>query len=126
METGGMKGRRKEIIREELHQFLCSRFNVSQIASEYGMTELFSQAYSSGEGYYHCPQSMKILIRDVYDPFEKVEHGRIGLVKVIDLANIDSCAFIETQDLGRLREDGSFEIVGRLDNSDSRGCNLMM
>jgi phenylacetate-coenzyme A ligase PaaK-like adenylate-forming protein len=126
METGGMKGRRKEIIREELHQTLCAKLNVPQIASEYGMTELLSQAYSHGKGYYQCPPSMKILIRDVYDPFRLLPHGQIGLIKVVDLANVDSCAFIETQDLGRLTESGLFEVLGRVDNSDTRGCNLLM
>jgi len=126
METGGMKGRRKEMIREDLHEILCSRFKVSQITSEYGMTELFSQAYSLKNGYYQCPWSMKILIRDVYDPFRLEDVGRIGIIKVIDLANIDSCAFLETQDLGRMNNEGNFEVLGRVDNSDSRGCNLLV
>ncbi len=126
METGGMKGRRKEIIREELHQTLRERFNVTQITSEYGMTELLSQAYSLQNGYYQCPWSMKILIRDVYDPLSLESVDRIGIIKVIDLANIDSCAFIETQDLGRLNSKGNFEVLGRVDNSDSRGCNLLV
>jgi phenylacetate-coenzyme A ligase PaaK-like adenylate-forming protein len=126
METGGMKGRRKEIIREELHTVLKQRFNSATIASEYGMTELFSQAYSRTDGRYLCPPCMKALIRNVYDPNQLEPIGRIGIVKVIDLANADTCAFIETQDLGRLHANGYFEILGRLDNSDSRGCNLLV
>ncbi len=126
METGGMKGRRKEIVRDELHQILRSSFKVDNITSEYGMTELFSQAYSLHDGYYKCPWSMKILIRDVYDPMQLEKTGRIGIIKVIDLANFDSCAFIETQDLGRLNSNGNFEVLGRVDNSDSRGCNLLV
>jgi phenylacetate-coenzyme A ligase PaaK-like adenylate-forming protein len=126
METGGMKGRRKEIIREELHQTMRDRFNIAQITSEYGMTELLSQAYSLQNGYYQCPWSMKILIRDVYDPLQLESVGRVGIIKVIDLANVDSCSFIETQDLGRLNSEGNFEVLGRVDNSDSRGCNLLV
>jgi phenylacetate-coenzyme A ligase PaaK-like adenylate-forming protein len=126
METGGMKGRRKEIIREELHAILQERLKAHEITSEYGMTELFSQAYSLQNGYYKCADSMKILIRDVYDPLKLEKIGRTGILKVIDLANIHSCAFIETQDLGRLNTDGHFEVLGRVDNSDSRGCNLLV
>jgi phenylacetate-coenzyme A ligase PaaK-like adenylate-forming protein len=126
METGGMKGRRKEITRRELHSILKKQLNIEKVASEYGMTELFSQAYADADGYYTAPSSMKMLIRNVYDPYQLEEIGRIGVIKVIDLANIDTCAFIETQDLGRLNQNGNFEVLGRLDNSESRGCNLMM
>lgn len=126
METGGMKGRRKEWVREELHSFLCQRFNVKDIHSEYGMTELFSQAYSKGQGYFDCPVWMKVLIRDLNDPFQYSTQGRIGGVNVVDLANAHSCSFIETEDLGRIVQGLSFEILGRIDNSDIRGCNLMV
>lgn len=126
METGGMKGRRKEMIREELHDILCRSFNVEMIHSEYGMTELLSQAYSSGRGIYRPPPWMKILIRDVNDPLQLLSHGQTGGINIIDLANIYSCSFIATQDLGILHEDGSFEVVGRFDDSDARGCNLMV
>lgn len=125
METGGMKGRRKEWVRQELHNFLCKRFNSKEIHSEYGMTELLSQAYSRGEGYFQCPNWMKILIRDINDPFQPLVEGSIGGVNVIDLANTASCAFIETEDLGRIKQ-GNFEILGRADNSDIRGCNLLI
>jgi phenylacetate-coenzyme A ligase PaaK-like adenylate-forming protein len=126
METGGMKGRREEITREELHHFLCTRFNSKTIHSEYGMTELFSQAYSKGKGYFSAPPGMKIIIRDINDPFDTLEKGKTGGINVIDLANIYTCAFVETQDLGRIRQDGSFEVLGRMDNSDIRGCNLLV
>jgi hypothetical protein len=126
METGGMKGRRKEWVREELHQFLCKRFNVDQIGSEYGMTELMSQAYSLGNGLYKAPTLMKILVREVNDPFAYVEQGRAGALNIIDLANAHSCAFIETQDLGKLDQNGYFEVIGRMDNSDLRGCSLLV
>lgn len=125
LETGGMKGRRKEWIREELHLFLSKRFNIPAVHSEYGMTELMSQAYSKGGGYYQCPPWMKLLIRDINDPFLVVE-SKVGGVNVIDLANFHSCAFIETQDLGRIDQNGSFEVLGRIDNSDVRGCNLLV
>lgn len=125
IETGGMKGRRKEWIREELHKYLGNRFNLSAIHSEYGMTELMSQAYSRGNGYYHCPPWMKVTVRDINDPFSNV-NGKTGAIKVIDLANFHSCAFIETQDLGQIDQNGSFEVLGRLDNSDVRGCNLLV
>jgi hypothetical protein len=124
METGGMKGRRKEWVRQDLHRYLRQRFNVGAIHSEYGMTELFSQAYSKGNGYFDCPPWMKVITRDINDPFEYVSNGKTGAINVIDLANVHSCAFIETEDLGRII-DGSFEILGRMDNSDIRGCNLM-
>ena len=126
METGGMKGRRKELIREELHAILTKQFNVPVIHSEYGMTELLSQGYSFGNGVFRLPESMKIVLKDVNDPFAAVKSGKTGVINVIDLANNYSCAFIETQDLGRMREEGSFEILGRADNSDARGCNLLV
>jgi hypothetical protein len=124
METGGMKGRREEMVKPEMHEFLKSSFNVSEIQSEYGMTELLSQAYSRSNGIFECPSWMKILIRQVNDPFDIRNKGR-GALNIIDLANIDSCAFIEIQDLGNLHEDGRFEILGRMDNSELRGCNLL-
>jgi hypothetical protein len=123
METGGMKGRREEITREELHTILAKSFKVSKIHSEYGMTELLSQAYSKGDGKFLCPPWMKVVFRDTYDPFCPKENA--GGVNIIDLANLYSCSFIETSDLGRKKENG-FEILGRLDNSDIRGCNLMI
>jgi phenylacetate-coenzyme A ligase PaaK-like adenylate-forming protein len=126
METGGMKGRRKEMIREELHDFLQIRFNVSKIHSEYGMTELLSQAYSNGNGIFSAPQWMKILIRDIYDPFDLAPKKTAGGINVIDLANIESCCFIETKDIGRVGEDGSFVVLGRFDAADIRGCNLLI
>ncbi len=126
METGGMKGKRKEIIREELHQILCEGFGVSSIHSEYGMTELLSQAYSLGNGIFECPNWMNILIRDTEDALTYVETGKTGGINVIDLANINSCSFIATQDLGKNFTNNSFEVLGRFDNSDIRGCNLMV
>lgn len=126
METGGMKGKRKELLKEELHNYLKIKFKVPSIHSEYGMTELLSQAYSKSDGFFKCSPWMKILIRDVNDPFNYVKTGKTGGINVIDLANINSCAFIETKDLGRLNEKDSFEVLGRFDNSDLRGCNLMM
>lgn len=126
METGGMKGRRKEITRQELHKVLTEGFNVPVIHSEYGMTELMSQAYSKGEGIFYCPPWMKIVLRDTQDPLTLfTEAGRTGGINIIDLANIHSCSFIATGDLGRLHEDGGFEVLGRFDNSDIRGCNLL-
>jgi len=126
METGGMKGRRKEMIREELHQTLCKGFGVSAIHSEYGMTELLSQAYSNGNGIFNCPPWMKIITRDTNDPVTILENDKTGGINVIDLANVNSCSFIATQDLGRVYKDGSFEVLGRFDNSDIRGCNLLI
>lgn len=126
METGGMKGKRKELLKEELHHYLKLKFNVSSIHSEYGMTELLSQAYSKKDGLFECPPWMKVLIRDVNDPFAYEKTGKGGGINVIDLANINSCSFIETKDLGRLNIDSHFEILGRFDNSDLRGCNLMI
>ncbi|WP_405293873.1 acyl transferase [Algibacter sp. Ld11] len=126
METGGMKGRRKELIREELHKQLKAGFGVDRIHSEYGMTELLSQGYSQGSGTFKCPNWMKVLTRDTEDALTITTNGKAGGINVIDLANINSCAFIATQDLGRLNPDGSFEVIGRFDNSDIRGCNLMV
>ena len=126
METGGMKGKRKEIIREELHEMLCNGFGVSSIHSEYGMTELLSQAYSLGNGIFECPGWMQILVRDTEDALTYVDYGKTGGVNVIDLANINSCSFIATQDLGKKYPNNSFEILGRFDHSDIRGCNLMV
>ena len=127
METGGMKGRRQELTREELHTILKEKFNVPLIHSEYGMTELMSQAYSKGEGIFYCPPWMKVVIRDPQDPLSLyTETGRTGGINIIDLANINSCSFIATGDLGRLHEDGGFEILGRFDSSDIRGCNLLI
>ena len=126
METGGMKGKRKEIIREELHEILCKGFGVPSIHSEYGMTELLSQAYSLGNGIFECPAWMQILVRDTEDALTYVDYGKTGGVNVIDLANINSCSFIATQDLGKKYANNSFEVLGRFDNSDIRGCNLMV
>lgn len=126
METGGMKGRRKELVREELHGFLCSAFGIKSVHSEYGMTELLSQAYSKGGGIFHCPPWMRIQARDTNDPFSQARVGKTGGINIIDLANLNSCSFIATQDLGKVHDDGSFEIQGRFDNSDLRGCNLMI
>lgn len=126
METGGMKGRRKEMIREELHQILCDGFGVKTIHSEYGMTELLSQAYSKGNGVFECPLWMKIIIRDTEDPFTFLPKGKSGGINVIDLANINSCSFLATQDLGKIYQNNTFEVLGRFDNSDIRGCNLMV
>jgi hypothetical protein len=126
METGGMKGRRKEITRAELHGILTKSFKVPSIHSEYGMTELLSQAYSKGEGIFYCPPWMRIILRDTQDPLTLfTEPGKTGGINIIDLANLNSCSFISTGDLGRLREDGGFEVLGRFDNSDIRGCNLL-
>jgi len=126
METGGMKGKRKEIIREELHDILCKGFGVKSIHSEYGMTELLSQAYSLGNGIFECPSWMQILVRNTEDALTYENYGKTGGVNVIDLANINSCSFIATQDLGKKYPNNSFEILGRFDNSDIRGCNLMV
>ncbi len=126
IETGGMKGKRKEMVRDEVHQILMPAFNVGSIHSEYGMTELLSQAYSKDNGVFNCPQWMKVLIRDMYDPFQYCKVGATGGINVIDLANLDSCSFIATQDLGKASGEYSFEIVGRYDTSDIRGCNLMI
>lgn len=126
METGGMKGRRKELIRTELHEILTQGFGVSHIHSEYGMTELLSQGYSKGNGIFTCPPWMKIIARDTEDALTLLPENKNGGINVIDLANVNSCSFIATQDLGKVYHDGSFEIFGRFDNSDIRGCNLMV
>ncbi|WP_339336796.1 MULTISPECIES: LuxE/PaaK family acyltransferase [unclassified Croceitalea] len=125
METGGMKGRRKELIRSELHEILKKGFGVAYIHSEYGMTELLSQAYSMGNGTFNCPPWMKIVTRDTENPLEIQKVEKTGGINIIDLANINSCSFIATQDLGKTYSDGSFEVLGRFDHSDIRGCNLM-
>ncbi len=125
METGGMKGRRPEITREELHEILKRSFNVQKVHSEYGMTELLSQAYSSGDGLFRCPASMRLILKEVNDPFS-TEMRLAGIINVVDLANTHSCAFIETQDLGRINHQGHFEVLGRIDTSDARGCNLLV
>lgn len=126
METGGMKGRRKELIREELHQILTDGFGVQNIHSEYGMTELLSQAYSLGNGVFECPPWMQVLIRDPEDALTYKNNGNTGGINVIDLANINSCSFIATQDLGKKYDNQTFEVLGRFDHSDIRGCNLMV
>lgn len=126
METGGMKGRRKELIKSELHANLKKGFGVSKIYSEYGMTELLSQAYSLGNELFQTPPWMKILIREVEDPFNILPHGKSGGINIIDLANVNSCSFIATQDLGKIHSNGYFEVLGRYDHSDIRGCNLMI
>lgn len=126
METGGMKGRRKEIVRHELHKILGKGFGLEKIHSEYGMTELLSQGYSKGDGVFECPPWMKILTRDTEDALTVLDTARTGGINVIDLANYNSCSFIATQDLGKVHNDGTFEILGRFDHSDIRGCNLMV
>lgn len=126
VETGGMKGRRKELTRIELHEILTKGLGVKSIHSEYGMTELLSQAWSEGNGIYHCPPWMSIMARDINDPLSPVAAGTVGGINIIDLANIDSCCFIATQDLGRVNADGSFEVLGRFDSSDIRGCSLLV
>lgn len=126
METGGMKGRRKELVREELHTILREGFGVAEIHSEYGMTELLSQGYSKGKGIFKTPPWMQVLTRDTEDALTINSFGKNGGINVIDLANYNSCSFIATQDLGKVHKDGTFEIIGRFDNSDIRGCNLMV
>jgi hypothetical protein len=131
METGGMKGRRQELVREELHQRLMKAFGLREVHSEYGMTELLSQAYSAGKGFFRSPPWMRVLIRDEEDPFKLSESGGLtrpvaGAINVIDLANIHSCSFIATDDVGRLHPGGQFEVLGRMDGSDLRGCSLMV
>ncbi len=126
METGGMKGRRKELIRDELHGVLKNSFHLDQIHSEYGMCELFTQAYAPQSGVFRFPNWAKILVRDINDPFIYLPAGHTGGINIIDLANVDSCAFIETKDLGKAGDNGAFEILGRFDNSDIRGCNLLI
>ena len=126
METGGMKGRRKEMVRSELHEQLSGAFGLPAVHSEYGMTELLSQAYSRREGLFRSPPWMQVLIRDPNDPLELLPEGRSGGINVIDLANLNSCSFIATGDLGKVHEDGLFEVLGRFDHSDLRGCNLLV
>lgn len=125
METGGMKGQRREQTREEIHATLCEAFNVHHIHSEYGMTELLSQAYSKGYGIFECPPWMRVIARDPYDPMSYVEAGKTGALNIIDLANLYSCSFLSVSDLGRVYSNGSFEVLGRMDNAEIRGCNLM-
>ena len=126
METGGMKGRRKELVRYELHKLLSEGFGIEKIHSEYGMTELLSQGYSTGNGIFNCPPWMRVLTRDTEDALTILPKGKSGGINVIDLANYNSCSFIATQDLGKVYNDNSFEVIGRFDNSDIRGCNLMV
>jgi len=126
METGGMKGRREELVRSELHQRLKEAFELNKVHSEYGMTELLSQAYSAGDGLFNTPPWMKVLIRDPNDPLSLLSPGRSGGLNIIDLVNIHGCSFIATGDLGKVYEDGSFEVLGRYDHSDIRGCNLLV
>ena len=126
METGGMKGRGKELVREELHQRLCDAFNVTQIHSEYGMTELTSQAYAKRLGQFQLPKSMQVYIRDINDPFHYLSNDKTGGINIVDLANFMTCSFIETKDVGRRLKGNQFEILGRFDNSDIRGCNLLV
>ncbi|MCV9386784.1 LuxE/PaaK family acyltransferase [Reichenbachiella ulvae] len=125
IETGGMKGRREELTKEEFYEIMRSDLGKVDIFSEYGMTELLSQAYSDGNKF-RTPASMRVFIRDINDPFSRLSDGKVGGVNVIDLANIHSCSFIETKDLGRMDAEGRFEILGRIDNSDIRGCNLLV
>lgn len=125
METGGMKGRREELTKQEVHQILSNAFNIPSVHSEYGMTELLSQAYSKGRGIFECVPWMRVLIRDVYDPFKVGLVNESGAINVIDLANAYSCSFIATDDVGIVSSNGTFEVAGRLDNSDIRGCNIM-
>jgi hypothetical protein len=125
METGGMKGRKKELVRQELHQILKEGLGVSKIYSEYGMTELLSQAYTNEEGYFVPAPQMRCLIRDAEDPFQIIHSSVTGGINIVDLANLDSCAFIETQDLGRVGPGNSFQVLGRFDQSEVRGCSLM-
>ena len=126
METGGMKGRRKEMIRSEMHAVLKRAFKVQSIHSEYGMTELLSQAYSKGEGFYRTPPWMKVLVRETADPLSLTGHEKTGGLNIIDLANIYSCSFLATEDLGRTHADKTFEVLGRFDTAEIRGCNLMV
>jgi len=126
METGGMKGKRKEMIKEELHYILKTSFEVENIHSEYGMTELLSQSYSLGKGLFTESPTQKIVIKDLYDPFSVCKMGQTGRINIIDFANFHSCAFLQTADLGKQYKDGTFEVLGRIDNSDIRGCNLMI
>jgi hypothetical protein len=126
METGGMKGRREEMTRRELHERLCLGLKIGSINSEYGMTELLSQAYSKKDGVFHTPPWMRLLIRDPYDPLSLMSSDSSGGINIVDLANLYSCSFIATQDIGKITPNGGFEVLGRFDNSDIRGCNLML
>lgn len=126
METGGMKGRREELPREGFHRLLCDAFGVQAIHSEYGMAELMSQAYSDGKGIFRTPPWMRVWVRDLNDPFRLLPNGATGGVNLIDLANLYSCSFLQTQDLGKVYEDGSFRILGRISGSEIRGCNLLV
>ena len=126
IETGGMKGRRREMIKKELHETLKERTGLKKIHSEYGMTELLSQAYSKGDGIFSCPNWMRVFVRDVNDPNFLYTNSKSGGINIIDLANVNSCSFIATEDMGSLHKNGSFEIMGRIDHSDTRGCNLLV
>ena len=132
METGGMKGRREEMTREEVHNILIKKSGARRIHSEYGMTEILSQAYSRGDGIFKCPPWMKVLVRSEDDPFSihtpsiSTQKTETGIINIIDLANLYSCAFIATDDMGKLHHNGSFEVLGRCDNSDIRGCSLLI
>ena len=126
METGGMKGRRKELVREQLHKILSKGFGVNKIHSEYGMTELLSQGYSIGGGVFKCPPWMRVLARDTEDALTTLDTQQTGGINIIDLANYNSCSFVATQDLGKVLEDGTFQVLGRFDHSDIRGCNLLV
>ncbi|MFY0625724.1 MAG: acyl transferase [Reichenbachiella sp.] len=126
IETGGMKGRREELTKEEFYKILKQSLGDVNICSEYGMTEMMSQCYSFGDHYYSCPSSVNIIVRDLQDPFSYVEDNKTGGINVIDLGNVHSCAFLETQDIGRKQKNGTFEVLGRIDNADIRGCNLLV
>ena len=126
IETGGMKGRRREMIKKELHETLKERTGLKKIHSEYGMTELLSQAYSKGDGIFSCPNWMRVFIRDINDPNFLYSNNKSGGINIIDLANINSCSFIATEDMGSLHKNGNFEIMGRIDHTDTRGCNLLV
>lgn len=126
METGGMKGKRKELTRSELHEKLTESFSCKAIHSEYGMTELFSQAYSKGNGIFHPSKTMRAITREITDPLSLQQIGKTGVLNIIDLANFQTISFIATDDLGKVHSDNSFEVLGRLDNSDIRGCNLLL
>ena len=126
IETGGMKGRRREMIKKELHETLKKRTGLKKIHSEYGMTEMLSQAYSKRDGIFSCPNWMRVFIRDINDPNFLYSNNRSGGINIIDLANINSCSFIATEDMGSLHKNGNFEIMGRIDHSDTRGCNLLV
>jgi len=126
LETGGMKGTRKEMVKEELHEVLKSGFGIKNIHSEYGMTELLSQAYSKGDGIFECPNWMKVIIRDINDAQNMEFNKKTGGINIIDLANLYSCSFIATDDLGKMVGESNFQILGRIDNSDLRGCNQLI